>query len=125
MTDTTIPAAPDVTAAPVWRRLVMDAQAFQRVYDTPAHLAELVMQVADLAYTHGLRDANLPAAERQVATTPSQVVAGVMNWAVQMAGNPSWAAVNAFAHAGQRARAGQHARTETDSTTTDGGNCGG
>lgn len=122
MTDTTTPAAPDVTADPVWRRLVMDAQAFQRVYDTPAHLAELVQQAVVVAFTLGAR---FGADRPHNRPDNAQIIAMVMNYAAANSGDRHVAALHAFAHAGQRARAGQHARTETDSTTTNGGNCGG
>jgi len=124
MTDTTIPAVPDVTADPVWRRLVMDAAAFQRVYDTPAHLATLVQQAIAAGAAIGWRDALSHAAGPRLSA-PAKLVAEVLDDAAHRPGDPAVAALHAFAHAGQRARAGQHARVETDSTTTDGGNCGG
>src|SRR6185503_17539622 len=89
---TTIPAAPDVAADPVWRRLVMDAQAFQRAYDTPAHLAELVRQTAWLAFVRGMRYQQQTDEAWPKPPTCEWIVADVMNHAATHATDKRMAA---------------------------------
>lgn len=127
MSETAAPPAPPLHDA-VWRRLVMDSAAFQHAYPTPAHLAELVMQTADLAYEHGLRDGGLPPAERPQPMTPARIVAGVMDHAAQMRGHSRLAALYALAHVRTHAVPGQHAKTSAPAVAeaeTKGGNCDG
>lgn len=116
--------APHPEDDPVWRRLVLDASAFQRAYPTPAHLAELLVQAVSAGAAHGIQRVQLSATTRPAPPTPMQLVAEILDGAARRPGDPGSAALYAFAHASQRARAAV-VRTVPAAVATDGGDCDG